>query len=78
MKNIIIESLIEYCSNCLTSEELAKIADKPESEELSILLGNLQKSWESLECDAEGETPEQEEASDALFAECAEEIIKLK
>mgnify|MGYP001589564959 CR=1 FL=1 len=72
----ISDFLVHYLSNAITLSTLSEQIEKDELQVGVIIIG-LQRTWDSLPCDSEGPTPEQDAAMDALLQEYAEKLYNL-
>lgn len=78
--------LVDYSANMITQETFIRNAVDPmltepinerEYNEISNILGEFNRDWESAPCDAEGATPEQEHKLDLILQKAENEILSV-
>ncbi len=79
IKNQIESQLLRYYSNDIPLCALLDnyILTPPKIEELMVYISGTQRSWDSLECEIEGATQEQEKEIDLFLSKTIDNIIEI-
>lgn len=75
--NEVCDMLTHYAANAISSSDIAEKLNKENDVEVATILGQFQREWDAVECDAEGCTAEQDKELDSILDDYAAQLLAL-